>query len=184
MSTQAKLFITLSKQTVSWTACQGGTGWCVRSVRAASNTAAWPPSLLLLSLLLITPHTQASSPSDYMWSCTWSYSGMRRFLRTSEEVSCLHFRALWHFLHFFSFFSAHSFHLRSTDQAWCSSSLREICKCMCEYTLVLCGAMLHVCVFMGSMWRGGSVGCVGVAASGLWEAGWSVSLTHSQGQPA
>lgn len=54
----------------------GGGGWCVRSMRAASDAAAWPPSLLLLSLLLcsvlITPQTQAPGPSDYTQSRAWS----------------------------------------------------------------------------------------------------------------
>lgn len=181
MSTQAKLFIILSKQTVSWTACQGGSGWCVRSVRAASNTAAWPPSLFLLSLLLITPYTQASSPCDYRWSYTSRYRGIRGPLKRSHvfvsepcdifSTSCS-----------FSLSSAYSFHLRSTDQACCGSSLSGICKCMCEYTLVLCGPMLHVCAFMSSMWRGGSVGCGGGC---IWTLRSSlISLSHPQSKPA
>lgn len=53
----------------------GGGGWCVRSVRAASDAAAWPPSLSLLSVLLgpllITPQTQAPGPCEHAQGWPW-----------------------------------------------------------------------------------------------------------------
>lgn len=179
MSMQAKLFIILSKQTVSRTACQGGTGWCVRSVRAASNTSAWPPSLFsyLSSSLLLTHRHQAlvtmgwvalqgiGEPEGHWRGLMSSFQNLVTF----SSTSCF-------------FFPAYSFHLRSTDQAWCSSSLSGICKCMCEYTLVLCGPMLHVCAFMSSMWRGGSVGCGGGCIWTLRSR--LISLSHPQPRPA
>lgn len=178
MSAQAKLFITLCKQTVSRTACRsgggggmggGGEGRGVSSVRAASTAAAaWPPppSLFLLSLLLglllITPQTQASGPSDQAQGCAcrWDNKG------AEAEVRCLYFRVLR--LDFFCLFHLCSIdHTRWRGSLW-NRQTNEYAQCLYVYEM-------HVEKRAG---RGGWM-----AASELWEAGWSPSLTRSRAQP-
>lgn len=166
MSVQAKLFITLCKQTVSWTACwRRGVGWCVRSVRAASDAAAWPPSLLLLSLLLcsvlITPQTRAPGPSDYTQSC-------RRAPMSSFQTS----------MTFPPRFSPFRFHLKLSPVQHRSS--------LVEAAIYVCLVFVCLWVACGEAGVGNGVGVGGLSAvvSGLWEAGGWASLTNSIAQAA
>lgn len=62
---------------------RGGRGWCVRSVRAASDAAAWPPSLFLLSLLLGPPPHYSSDAATGPW---WLYIELQ--MTVEEWVGC------------------------------------------------------------------------------------------------
>lgn len=101
----------------------GGRGWCVRSVRAASDAAVWPPSLFLLSPLLgpllITPPMQAPGPGDHS-------RGYTRRGKSCKEVACLHFTLLDVFFFFLKLRSLlinvwvtmHLFHRASVRPVW------------------------------------------------------------------
>lgn len=103
----------------------------------------------------------------------------------SSFQSSVTFFSHWIFPFSFPFKSSH---LLSADQAQCSWSQRNlqiyVRECTCFFVL----STSRVCVFMSSMWRRGGRrrrrrerrgGGGAVVASGLWEAGWSASLTHS-----
>lgn len=115
----------------------GWRGWCVRA-------AAWPPSLFLLSLLLITPYTKASSSGDFMWSHTWmcreweSRRGPTSSFQTSVTFSLLVSSSSSSFCQF-----------KASICAPLIEYLSGICKYLCEFASVLlwvCAACLCVCV--------------------------------------
>lgn len=147
MSVQAKLFITLCKQTVSWTGCRWGRG-VAREVREGcqqsySLTPITLPLSLLLCFVLITPQTHAPSPGD----CTRSWRAPHVFI--SEFPT--------------NFPLSASLGALLPAKALSAESCLRVCE-RCVETTGVCG------------------GCL--LASGLWEAGWWASLTHSTTQAA
>lgn len=127
---------------------EGGGGWCVRSVRAASDAAAWPPSLFFLSPLvgplLITPQTQALGPSDHTQG-----------RRAAEEVPRLHFTLVRHFSSTRVFMFLPYLKLRASPIRG-SQRVMHFYERVCTCSFV--AFMLRVCVFMRSMWRRGGWG--------------------------
>lgn len=169
MSVQAKLFITLCKQTQSWAAHQRGKRvvcevheGCQRCCSLTPITLPlisppWPPSSLLLRCshwALVTIHRAADDGRRMSW-----------LLKRSQvfiSQSCDIFPT--------TFFAIYSSHLCATDQACWRGSQWNLQVCTCE-------SMLRVCVFISSMWRHGRRGDCGC----IWTLGSRpISLSHPQ----
>lgn len=157
----------------------GWRGWCVRA-------GAWPPSVFLLSLLLITPHTKASSSGDSIWSHTWMCGEWESSKKRSHIFisDCCDIFPAPFILLFCQFKASNCALLIKLGAEDLSGNLQiSVWVCICPF-VSLCWMFVCLwaaCVVDVGWWMRE---CVCVVASGLWEAGWSVSLTHSQAQPA
>jgi len=152
------------------------------SRRAASDASAWPPSLFLLSLLLITPHTQASSHRDYTWSCTWRHRGMRELLKMSNVFileSCDIFSQLVSFDSIFKLPSA----------LYWSSLVQRISVESENVCVIMHLSFVSPCFMLVFLWV--ACGYMGGRDGGEWGSGYIltlgsmlISLSHPQPSPA
>lgn len=162
MSAQAKLFITLCKQTVSWTGCRRG-GRVVCEVREGCQrrSSLTPITLPLISPPRLCPH-YSSDTGTRPW---WLYTELHVELLKSPHVFISEFYDIFppDFPFSFPFEALVSAPLIKPG----AEALSGICKFMC-----LC--LVFVCLWVACGEERGWA----TVASGLWEADWSASLTH------